>query len=341
MTPFFSIVIPVYNVGPWLRECLDSVRAQTFAEWECVCVDDGSTDDSGDVLEEYAGTDSRFRVVHQRNAGVSAARNVALSLMTGEAFLFLDGDDAITPDALDSFKAAFRETGADALLCHPVVGQTVSGNLRRASVKTIVRGIESRPVQLLVGPFGTLGYPFSRIYRTGKFGHVRFAEGVAMCEDNRYWADALCVPANWAILDDPYYVYRDNRSGSETSNRSFRHRWEHLDCYRYVLESMTGQMGASRSEIAAFCRKYRNEIGVALFDAFAIWPRLSEDERRKLLLTVAELRSKSRVTPIPHAASLMASGCRAGLSRVAIPISKRLWRMEQNSRRKRNPGVEV
>jgi len=93
MTPFFSIIIPVYNVAPYLRECLDSVLAQTFTEWEAICVDDGSTDGCGAILDEYKAKDERFHIIHQNNAGVGAARNAALDVAKGEWVLFLDGDD--------------------------------------------------------------------------------------------------------------------------------------------------------------------------------------------------------------------------------------------------------
>ena len=66
-----SVIIPVYNTARYLCECLDSVAAQSFADWECICVDDGSTDDSGAILDEYAAKDSRFKVIHQANGGVS------------------------------------------------------------------------------------------------------------------------------------------------------------------------------------------------------------------------------------------------------------------------------
>ena len=100
MSTRFSIIIPVYNVAPYLRECLDSVLAQTFADWEAICVDDGSTDGSGAILDEYAAKDSRFRVIHQRNAGVSAARNEALKKAQGEYIAFVDADDAVVPSWL-------------------------------------------------------------------------------------------------------------------------------------------------------------------------------------------------------------------------------------------------
>lgn len=101
--PKFSIIIPVYNVVPYLRECLDSVLAQTYADWEAICVDDGSSDGSGAILDEYAARDPRFRVIHQKNTGVSAARNAALEIASGSWISFLDGDDLIDVNMLDLF----------------------------------------------------------------------------------------------------------------------------------------------------------------------------------------------------------------------------------------------
>ncbi len=93
MTPFFSIIIPVYNVAPYLCECLDSVRAQIFTDWEAICVDDGSMDGSGAILDEYTTKDKRIRVMHQENAGVGSARNLGLRNVAGDWICFLDSDD--------------------------------------------------------------------------------------------------------------------------------------------------------------------------------------------------------------------------------------------------------
>ncbi len=96
--PYFSIIVPVYNVAPYLREALDSVLTQTFTDWECLCVDDGSTDGSGAILDEYAAKDSRFRVWHKENGGVSSARNLGLDNAQGEYIGFLDPDDILMPE---------------------------------------------------------------------------------------------------------------------------------------------------------------------------------------------------------------------------------------------------
>ena len=101
----FSIVIPVYNVAPYLEACLDSVRAQSLEDWECICVDDGSTDGSGAMLDEVAAKDGRFRVLHKANGGVSSARNAALGIAAGDWFLFLDADDVWREDCLANVAA--------------------------------------------------------------------------------------------------------------------------------------------------------------------------------------------------------------------------------------------
>ena len=111
--PYFSIVIPVYNVAPYLRECLDSVLAQTFADWEAICIDDGSTDGSDAILDEYAAKDRRINVLHTGNRGVSAARNLGIDRASGEYVTFLDGDDAYERYWLETFNRLIKETGAD------------------------------------------------------------------------------------------------------------------------------------------------------------------------------------------------------------------------------------
>lgn len=90
-----SIIVPVYNVAPYLRQCMDSIINQTYRNIEIICIDDGSTDESGKILDEYAKSDDRINAVHTNNAGVASARNTGLSLASGEYLLFVDGDDWI------------------------------------------------------------------------------------------------------------------------------------------------------------------------------------------------------------------------------------------------------
>ena len=110
----FSIIIPVYNVEKYLRACLDSMLNQTFSDWEAVCVNDGSTDSSAVALKEYAAKDDRFRVVEQPNAGLSAARNTGLKHAAGDYVLFLDSDDWLETNALETLA---RNLDGEDMLC--------------------------------------------------------------------------------------------------------------------------------------------------------------------------------------------------------------------------------
>src|SRR5918999_4707877 len=119
--PRISVVVPIYNVEGFLRECLESVAAQTVGDLEVVMVDDGSTDGSAAIAREFAERDSRFRLLSQPNAGLSAARNTGIEAAEGEFLAFLDGDDVLPPNAYELLLGALEQTGSD----------FASGNVRR------------------------------------------------------------------------------------------------------------------------------------------------------------------------------------------------------------------
>lgn len=109
----FSIIIPVYNAAKYLRQCLDSVLAQTLPDWECVCVDDGSVDGSGAILDGYAEKDCRFKIIHKGNEGVAVARNVGLDAAKGEWITWLDADDEYAPWRLEEAKRIVERENPD------------------------------------------------------------------------------------------------------------------------------------------------------------------------------------------------------------------------------------
>lgn len=114
--PLISFVIPVYNVAPYVRECLESVIRQDFKDFEVCVVDDGSTDGSSAICDEYAATyPGRFKLKHQPNQGVSVARNNALDMATGQYIWFVDADDYILPGSLRYISKILRQSGCDTL----------------------------------------------------------------------------------------------------------------------------------------------------------------------------------------------------------------------------------
>lgn len=242
MKHLFSIIIPVYNVAPYLRECLDSVLAQTFTDWEAICVDDGSTDGSGAILDEYAVKDKRFRVIHQANAGVSAARNAALVTAEGEWFLFLDGDDVLRTDGLEVFVPFASKGECDGILVHPYIPEWHGGKIPPRKIKTKVLVNNAAKEDLIFGHYAANGFPFSRIYRKDVFGGLSFPVGVKMAEDVHFWVDALCIDAKWMILNAEYYLYRQ-RPDSVCGQKSPRNCAAILDSALYAMKRIGDDMG--------------------------------------------------------------------------------------------------
>ncbi len=123
--PLVSIIIPVFNVAPYLCEGLDSVINQKYKELEIIIIDDGSTDGSENICDEYAKKDERIKVVHQENRGLSAARNVGLDIMTGEVVAFLDPDDAFYLDFIKTMVITMVLEKSDIVICKFSIQTTV------------------------------------------------------------------------------------------------------------------------------------------------------------------------------------------------------------------------
>lgn len=114
--PSVSVIVPVYNAEKTLRACVDSVLAQTTSDYELILVDDGSRDTSGSICDAYAEQDARIRVIHQKNAGVSAARNAGMDQARGEYLLFVDSDDSIEPEMMDTVRSYAASESCDAVI---------------------------------------------------------------------------------------------------------------------------------------------------------------------------------------------------------------------------------
>ncbi|MCR5464850.1 MAG: glycosyltransferase [Bacteroidales bacterium] len=112
-----SIIVPVYNVGGYITRCLDSIASQSYKNIEVILVDDGSTDSSGAICDEFGRKDSRFKVIHQENQWLARARNAGLAVAEGEFLYFVDADDAVHPLLIERAMRVYRETGCDYVIC--------------------------------------------------------------------------------------------------------------------------------------------------------------------------------------------------------------------------------
>ena len=115
--PIITVVVPVYNAERYLNACIESITAQTFSDWEAILIDDGATDSSPAILDAWEQRDTRIHVVHQRNSGVSRARNAGIERAKGRYLMFVDSDDLLLPTCMEKLLHAIEESGADMALC--------------------------------------------------------------------------------------------------------------------------------------------------------------------------------------------------------------------------------
>ena len=115
--PLVSIIIPVYNVELYLSKCIDSILAQSFTDWECILVDDGSKDKSGSICDNYALKDNRIKVIHQNNSGVSVARQVGIDNVCGEYSIHIDPDDWVESNMIEELYKKAKSDDADMVIC--------------------------------------------------------------------------------------------------------------------------------------------------------------------------------------------------------------------------------
>lgn len=223
--PRFSVIIPVYNVEPWLRECLDSVLHQTYSDWEAVCVDDGSTDRGGEILEQYASQDRRIKVIHQTNAGLSAARNTGLDNAHGDYILFLDSDDWLEPGSLDTIHSEIRSRKSET----PPVDMLCFGGWRgREEEKPLPVSYTSGWDYYNHQALEHHDFPFVcvvlRCYRRQFLTDnvLRFREGI-LHEDNHFTPRACAAAGRVEAIPTPLYHYR-LRERSIMTTRSLRSR---------------------------------------------------------------------------------------------------------------------
>ncbi|BBF22555.1 glycosyltransferase family 2 protein [Sutterella megalosphaeroides] len=229
--PGVAIIIPVYNVAEYLRECLDSMLAQTYENFTVFAVDDGSTDDSGSILDEYAKKDKRIVAIHQKNAGQGAARNNALdrieALGTFDYVTFADGDDKVQPQFVSQLVATAERTHADITICafHYLEsdGLHASGRLHeemfldKETYFEFVLSAGARPTYH--GIIGTGGMVWNKLFHLHALKGVRFLTDKGLVED-----ELFCLQAGERSRGNVYfpgmlYIYRQ-RPGSDVKQSS-------------------------------------------------------------------------------------------------------------------------
>ena len=176
MKPAISVIVPFYNIEQYVSYCLDSILAQTFRDFELICINDGSKDGTRELLDAYAEKDSRVKVIHQENQGLSAARNNGLQLAAGKYIAFIDGDDAVTPEYLEILYSEAEKSGADFAFCD--YAKTEADQKERSGTMQRTSGRHHTGQH---HPFPTVEKDQASCFRMGKTFPQRLPRRCAVC----------------------------------------------------------------------------------------------------------------------------------------------------------------
>jgi glycosyltransferase involved in cell wall biosynthesis len=183
-----SIIVPIYNVEKYLAKCISSIINQTYQNIEIVCVDDGSTDSSGELLDELAKVDSRVVVIHQKNSGLIGVRKNGVSLSKGELIAFVDSDDYIEPNMIQALLDNMRVYSSDIAVCSFDIVDTEGNILSDVAPNEACVGTEKAVKMLVFEDFAkTALYPmWNKLYKKTLFEKIRFPDGNFNLGEDQY-----------------------------------------------------------------------------------------------------------------------------------------------------------
>lgn len=215
-----SVIVPVYNTEKYLKNCLDSVIHQTLEEIEVIAVDDGSTDNSGRILDEYAGQyPEKIKVFHKKNGGQATARNLALSKCKGEYIGFLDSDDYQKLDMYEKMYKKAREIDADYVCCG-YEDTFYQGNEKKVLKEYVASQVAHKKEDLF---FGALVSPFLHLYKREILveHHIEFPEGY-IYEDTAFYINAIPYIQKIGVLEESLAVRVRHENSTMTTFKKDR-----------------------------------------------------------------------------------------------------------------------
>ena len=224
-----SIIVPVYNTEKYLRNCLDSVLNQTFSDWELVLVDDGSTDSSGNICDQYAKADNRIKVIHRPNGGLSAARNTGMDNAQGKYITFLDSDDDVTSDTYEKNMMLLLDDNKLEIVQFPVFeGYGESGGILVKFPPEILSSNREIQISFLEHLNHFNAAVWNKIYRSDVLQKQRFVEG--RLHEDYIFVDQLVKHLNKVQISNLGCYHYYHRPQSITHKSSIKRHLDLIDC---------------------------------------------------------------------------------------------------------------
>ena len=219
--PLLSIIVPVYDVERYLPKCIDSILAQTFTDFELILVDDGSPDSCPALCDAAAAKDARIRVIHQKNGGLSAARNAGLDAARGAWIGFVDSDDYIAPEMYETLYKAVQSTGADLALCDYVKVDETGALCTQTHVAVPQKSLTGREL-LQKAYWTTVQIACNKLYHRTIFAQLRYPVG--KLNEDFFVIPEICLNTQKAVVvPDVLYYYVQRGDSIMGKSRTLRH----------------------------------------------------------------------------------------------------------------------
>lgn len=214
MNEVISVIIPVYNTEQYIEKCLESLREQSYDNFQAILVDDGSKDGSGEICDRYSELDSRFKAIHKENAGPSKARNYGLDIASGDYVFFLDSDDYLSKNAFQIMIECIN--GTDLVCCaYMMVDEKENVCDKQFSVpEGAISRKEMLHLMLYEDEYGFVGYISPKLFKNEiiQRHHIRFEESIKHNEDRLFVTSYVLYGANVNWCSDVIYFYRQREN---------------------------------------------------------------------------------------------------------------------------------
>lgn len=281
-----SIIVPVYQVEKYIRQCVDSILAQTFTDFELILVDDGSKDMSGKICDEYAGMDGRVKVIHKENGGLSDARNIGMDQAVGHYFMFVDSDDYIAPTMVECLYENISNEKADIAACNYLY---FFENDRKKDFSTninaeILTGKEIFYNRKNERNYGVWTVAWNKLYKKETFGKVRFRFG--KYHEDEFWAnDIYQMDIKVVMIPECLYYYRQ-RDNSIMGKKNIEKNFDIIEAFqeRIYIYLKNEKYADQAYKVMVYSLEYLEES-----------KRLATNNNEKIEFTQAEKRTKDIV----------------------------------------------
>ncbi len=311
--PLISVIVPVYNVEHYIKRCVDSILAQTYTNLEIILVDDGSTDNSGKICDEYAMTDLRVRVIHIDNNGQSEARNLGMNKAKGYYFAFVDSDDYIAIDYISYLYEIMQIHQAQISICgYCKIGENNSDKKDKKIIldkETKVYDSKEGILQLLYQR-GILTVVWGRLFKAELFREINFPKG-KLHEDVAVLYKLFDIANKIACGDQKKYFYFQ-RVGSTMNKRFYKQRMDYLEftkeCIQYMNRNHPRLTRAAISRHFSACFDLLSCIGNDKKIFAEEYLQIVQEIRkyRKTVLLDSNARLKNRLAAAGSYVSIMA-----------------------------------